>query len=198
MDYQLIKVNGNTNEQIAVGTLEELSTLISISATMSADDPKHPAYYIAPLETEWITRKAAMEILGVNKSRMSQLVSSGKVRQEGKLVSLKDVEKQSKFAGKAGARRTVTLWDQGNEVSLDVTRSEELDQAELIWAWVDEIGSEIAILLWDDGTVMTTIDWTGEQPQDVDEIEDYSWMVMDESGMWDTIFLDGLPRDARL
>lgn len=198
MDYQLAKITDGRREQIAVGTKDEMLALMADKARETADDPTMPAYSVHPVESKWITRKAAMEMLGVSKGRMSQLVSSGRIAHDGKLVALKDVQKQMQFAGKRGVRRKISVWSDEGLHTLEVTSSEERDGVEMVHAWVDEIGSEIAVLLWPDGTVMTLPDWQGVQPSGIDEIADFDWIVADESGWQPTVMVDGIPRDGRL
>lgn len=196
--YELTSTVDGKTYQISVGTADEMLEAMAREARQTVDSTIPYSYSVHKADVEWISRNAAMNMLGIGRARLSQLVKKGQITADGRLVKLRDVIKQKQFAGKSGARRKIKVWAPNEDLyTMDVVESFDLGDAELVLAWFDELGEELAVILWDDGTTMTTKDWQGDQPNDPSEIEDYEWVVVEENGWFPTVMLDGLPRAAR-
>lgn len=146
---------------------------------------------------DWITRKEAMEILGVSASRLSALISQGRIATQDGMVSRKDAEKQ-KATAKPGPRRTIRVYHDGTVSDYDVVDSVDLGDAEFVRFWCDELEDTVAAFVYPDEEVVTTDDWQGHQPEYVTDAKDYGWMLCTPNGTEPCIFVAGLPRSVVL
>ena len=146
---------------------------------------------------DWITRKEAMEILGVGGSRLSTLVSQGRIATQDGMVSRKDVEKQ-KATAKPGPRRTIKVYHDDTVSDYEVVDSVDLGEAEFVHFWCDELEDTVAAFVYPDGAVVTNADWQGHQPEYITDVKDYDWVLSTPEGIEPCIFVGGLPRSAYL
>lgn len=146
---------------------------------------------------EWITRKEAMDTLGISKSRLSQLIKAGRIETSEKLVSKQDVERQ-KATAKSGRKRVVEVGHEGIVSEYTVIDSLDLGDAEFIHFWCTESESSVAAFVYPDGSVVTTDDWQGKQPEYITDVKEYGWMLCTAEGFEPCVFVSGLPRSATL